>query len=130
MPLRGPDHYQPHLKQLLGWLGRHWLFRIPRSHLTEGIRPLGRLALIDHADQVLSRLRQSISQVLKVSRRDSSNWFCRLLTGSGGVYVVSLVQLRIAKPSPTSIAGITCPANYLRKVPTLKHSEGYDMSIE
>jgi len=63
MPLHGPEHYRPRFKQLLGWLSRHWLFSIPRSHLTEGIRPLGRLALIDNADVVLGCLRRSIRQV-------------------------------------------------------------------
>jgi hypothetical protein len=63
MPLHGPEHYRSQHKQLLGWLGRHWLFSIPRSHLTEGIRPLGRLALIDNADVVLGCLRRSIRQV-------------------------------------------------------------------
>jgi len=63
MPLHGPEHYRPQFKQLRGWLGRHWLFCIPRTHLTEGIRPLGRLALLDNADVVLRCLRRSIRQV-------------------------------------------------------------------
>ncbi len=63
MPLHGPDHYRPQLKQLLGWLARHWVFRIPRSRCTEGIRPLGRLALIDNAERVLERLRHAIRQM-------------------------------------------------------------------
>ncbi len=63
MPLHGPEHYRPQLKELLGWLARHWVFRIPRSRCTEGIRPLGRLALIDNAERVLERLRQAIKQM-------------------------------------------------------------------
>jgi len=63
MPLHGPEHYRPQLKQLLGWLARHWVFRIPRSHCTEGIRPLGRLALIDNAQRVVERLRHAIRQI-------------------------------------------------------------------
>jgi eukaryotic-like serine/threonine-protein kinase len=63
VPLHGPEHYRPQFKQLLNWLDRHWLFSIPRTHLTEGIRPLGRLALLDNADVVLGGLRRSIRQV-------------------------------------------------------------------
>ncbi len=68
MPLHGPEYYRPQLKQLLGWLARHWVFRIPRSHCTEGIRPLGRLALIDNADRVVERLRQAIRQMAARTR--------------------------------------------------------------
>ena len=63
MPLHGPEHYRPQLQQLIGWLARHWVFRIPRSRCTEGMRPLGRLALIDNAQRVLERLRQAIKQM-------------------------------------------------------------------
>ena len=64
IPLHGPEHYRPRLKQWMGWLDRHWLFSMPRTHLPEGIRPLGRLALLDNADHVLHRLRQSIHRVI------------------------------------------------------------------
>ena len=71
MPLHGPDHYQPQGKKLLGWLGRHWLFRIPRSRCVEGIRALGRLALIDNADDVMTRLRQAVRQVGSVIEEET-----------------------------------------------------------
>lgn len=63
MPLHGTDHYQAQWKQLLGWLGRHWLYRIPRSQCVEGIRALGRLALIDNAADVLARVREAVRLV-------------------------------------------------------------------
>src|SRR5207253_2499006 len=42
MPLHRPEHYSPRLRDLLQWLGRPWVYRIPRSRRTEAIRPLGR----------------------------------------------------------------------------------------
>ena len=36
LPLYGANHYRSRLKQLLGWLDRHWVFRIPRSALHQG----------------------------------------------------------------------------------------------
>ena len=63
MPLHSADHYQPKYKQLLGWLGRHWLYRIPRSKCVEGIRALGRLALVDNGEDVMTQLRQAVRQV-------------------------------------------------------------------
>jgi serine/threonine protein kinase len=42
-------------------VNRRWLYNIPRSQRTEGIRPLGRVALLDHAEIVLRQLRSVIS---------------------------------------------------------------------
>jgi serine/threonine protein kinase len=61
LPLRRPQDYRDDSKQLLKWLSRRWLYNIPRSLKTEGLRPLGRLALIDHAPELLDRLRQAMA---------------------------------------------------------------------
>ncbi len=44
LQLRRPQDYRDHSKRLLGWLSRRWLYNIPKSLRTEGLRPLGRLA--------------------------------------------------------------------------------------
>ncbi|MEX0642833.1 MAG: tubulin-like doman-containing protein [Pirellulales bacterium] len=62
VPLRRPQHYREHSQQLLQWLSRRWLYNIPRSLRTEGLRPLGRLALADHARMLGQRIRRSIVQ--------------------------------------------------------------------
>ena len=36
----------------LQWLSRRWIYNIPRSLQTQGLRPLGRLALVDHCERV------------------------------------------------------------------------------
>jgi serine/threonine protein kinase len=82
IPLHGPDHYRPHVKELIGWLDRHWLYRIPRSNCTEGIRPLGRLALLDNAREVVTRLRQSIQEV-STSKTAASNPRLRIVVVAG-----------------------------------------------
>ena len=64
LPLMRPDHYRSRSQTLLRWLDRRWLYNIPRSLLTEGARPLGRLALVDHAAEVLDRLRENIGAIL------------------------------------------------------------------
>jgi hypothetical protein len=71
MPLHAPEHYRGRLGDLLGWLGRTWVYRIPRSHSTEGLRPLGRLALIDNAERVLPQLRHAVTQI--TSRMDDDS---------------------------------------------------------
>jgi Tubulin like len=90
MPLHDPDHYRPQLKQLLGWLGRHWLFRIPRSQCVDGIRALGRLALIDNAEEVMTRLRQAVKHVESLIENEAQRErfqvvvFASISGGTGG----------------------------------------------
>lgn len=60
LPLRRPQDYRDNSRSLLQWLSRRWLYNIPRSLKTEGLRPLGRLALVDHADEVTRRLQSAI----------------------------------------------------------------------
>lgn len=62
-PLRPAEHYRGDSKSLLRWLDRRWLYNVPRSLQTEGLRPLGRLALVDNAAAVVARLREAITQV-------------------------------------------------------------------
>jgi serine/threonine protein kinase len=64
LPLRSTEGYRDDWQEHLRWLGRRWLCNIPRSHRTEGIRPLGRLALVDHAAQVLERLRTALGAMI------------------------------------------------------------------
>ncbi|MEA1951465.1 MAG: tubulin-like doman-containing protein, partial [Planctomycetota bacterium] len=61
LPLRRPREYRSRAQEHLSWLSRRWLYNIPRSLKTQGLRPLGRLALVDHATDVLDRLRQELS---------------------------------------------------------------------
>jgi len=61
LPLRGAHDYTTDSRNILTWLSRRWLYNIPRSLQTEGRRPLGRLALVDHASQVITRMREAIA---------------------------------------------------------------------
>ena len=69
MPLRRSQDYKEDSRQILEWLSRRWLFNIPRSLQTEGLWPLGRLALVDHAGTVTSRLQQVIVKLCKDATR-------------------------------------------------------------
>jgi serine/threonine protein kinase len=65
LPLRKSQDYRDDSRRILEWLSRRWLYNIPRSQLTEGMRPLGRLALIDHADQAFGRIKATLVRLLK-----------------------------------------------------------------
>lgn len=72
LPLRRPQDYRDKADRLLGWLGRRWLYNIPRSLRTEGIRPLGRLALVDHARQTFQRIRKAMSDTVSDTQRTAA----------------------------------------------------------
>jgi eukaryotic-like serine/threonine-protein kinase len=56
LPLRRPEDYRNDSNLHLNWLSRRWIYNIPRSLQTEGLRPFGRLAFADHAQEVFTRL--------------------------------------------------------------------------
>jgi hypothetical protein len=60
LPLRQPTEYRNELSHRLRWLSRRWIYNIPRSLQTQNLRPLGRLALIDHLERVHDRVAQAI----------------------------------------------------------------------
>lgn len=61
--LRKSQDYRSEGPALLQWLSRRWLYNIPRSQTPEGLRPLGRLALADHAREVRERLRKTLQRI-------------------------------------------------------------------
>lgn len=60
IPLRQPADYRNDSAAILEWLSRRWLYNIPRSLLTEGIRPLGRLAFVDHFTKIVDAIQHAI----------------------------------------------------------------------
>jgi eukaryotic-like serine/threonine-protein kinase len=42
------------------WLSRRWIYNVPRSLQTQGLRPLGRLALVDHFERVKERIIRAV----------------------------------------------------------------------
>jgi serine/threonine protein kinase len=62
IPLRLPMSYD-NSREILGWVSRRWLYNIPRSLETRGYRPLGRVALVDHAKRVLALVDQKLERL-------------------------------------------------------------------
>jgi len=59
VPLRKPEAYRDHAAKFK-WLSRRWIYNVPRSLQTEGLRPLGRLAFADHFDSIWNSLSESL----------------------------------------------------------------------
>ena len=82
IPLKTSHEYRKTPGDHLNWLSRRWLFNIPRSGKVEGMRPLGRLAFIDHQEQIRTRFQKGIDQIFhseaaQTSREQSQLPFTR-----------------------------------------------------
>jgi len=81
MPLRKPEDYRADSTKLLQWLSRRWLYNIPRSLETEGLRPLGRLALVDHGAKLRELLRTQLMRIADPAVAEEftarTGWKCR-----------------------------------------------------
>ncbi|QDT04782.1 Tubulin-like protein [Rubripirellula lacrimiformis] len=63
-PLKTAHEYRSTRTDRLKSISRRWIYNVPRSGSTEGMRPLGRLALVDHGELVTKQLSQSIEALV------------------------------------------------------------------
>ena len=63
IPLKSAENYGNQSREHLRWISRRWFYNIPRNLMTGGFRPLGRLALLTHAQ----RVRETLSRVVGLS---------------------------------------------------------------
>ncbi|MCA9262431.1 MAG: protein kinase [Planctomycetales bacterium] len=97
LPLRKPEQYRNDATSHNEWLSRRWIYNIPRSLQTEGIRPLGRLAFVDNCDELFNKIHQSLASIcddeaiaktaatLQIERTDAEPQVFILTSISGGV---------------------------------------------
>jgi serine/threonine protein kinase len=97
IPLRKSCDYRNDSRKMLEWLGRRWLYNIPRSQLTEGLRPLGRLALVDHADVIWRKFRAVLQDLARPLAESDQPQVPRVVVvagtggGTGGGMVLDIV---------------------------------------
>ena len=65
IPLKPPQYYRQNLKSDFRQLSRRWVYNIPRSLKTEGVRPLGMLAFLDNAPNVFDALQDTLLEIAK-----------------------------------------------------------------
>jgi eukaryotic-like serine/threonine-protein kinase len=94
LALRRPQEYREQSDRLMRWLSRRWLYNIPRSLRTEGMRPLGRLAFADHSRQVVQRIRMALSRASEPDAMAASSERTALEFRGGAprVYVVASIS--------------------------------------
>ena len=59
-PLRSAQDYRTRGTEHLRSVSRRWIYNVPRSGKTEGMRPLGRMALVDHGTEVSLAIREAV----------------------------------------------------------------------
>jgi len=60
LPLRQSTDYRGASNGRFNWLSRRWIYNIPRNAQTQGLRPLGRLALVDNMERVIEQVTRAI----------------------------------------------------------------------
>lgn len=65
-PLRSAQEYRDGSTRHLKTVSRRWIYNVPRSGETEGMRPLGRLAMVDHSQKIDTGLRAAIDHLAVV----------------------------------------------------------------
>lgn len=71
-PLQSSYEYRKTSGEHLNWLSRRWLFNVPRSGRVEGMRPLGRLAFVDHSDEIRVQLEKAIDSAFDLQSIEAS----------------------------------------------------------
>ena len=56
LPLRQSADYRRQSDGRFHWLSRRWIYNIPRNAQTQGLRPLGRLALVDNMERAIEQV--------------------------------------------------------------------------
>ncbi|MDP6447050.1 MAG: tubulin-like doman-containing protein, partial [Pirellulaceae bacterium] len=64
MPLRTLGEFRNDPALQLDWLSRRWLYNIPKSGNVDGIRPLGRLAFVDHRRRIGKQIERVLSNAV------------------------------------------------------------------
>ncbi len=73
LPLHRPSEYRDANPELYCPLSRRWLYNIPRSLATEGVRPLAILALLDHYESLKSRIAGELEELIKQHSADNDS---------------------------------------------------------
>ncbi|MGI9515830.1 MAG: tubulin-like doman-containing protein [Pirellulaceae bacterium] len=63
IPLRKPEEYRNDKELDVSWIGRRWIYNIPKTSLTESLRPLGRLAYVDHHEAIYTRVSDELAKL-------------------------------------------------------------------
>jgi serine/threonine protein kinase len=74
-------------------ISRRWIFNIPRTHKTEGVRPLGMLAFLDHASECYETLTRSIEKLFEDQKDEAPLKVYLMASAHGGTGSAIVTEL-------------------------------------
>ena len=95
VPLRKPEDYRARADAHFGWLSRRWIYNVPRTLQTEGLRPLGRLVFADYFSTICDRLEKLIEDFVTEENLARTADALKMNPGTPGnprVYIVSSIS--------------------------------------
>jgi serine/threonine protein kinase len=116
VPLRRPQEYRDRSKELTKWLSRRWIYNIPKSLKTEGLRPLGRLAFSDHARRIVQRIRMAVTAAMDPNGISESTAQSGLSFQSDAVRVIVVASISGGTGSGMSLDLGYCVRSALRRL--------------
>ncbi|MEX0937945.1 MAG: tubulin-like doman-containing protein [Pirellulales bacterium] len=132
MPLRQLQNYREDSARFLQWISRRWLYNIPRSMRTEGRRPLGRLALMDHSQELRLRAQAALTRLIDPATLElsSERGGLQFTAERTRIFIVASISggtgggmaLDLARAMQKLLASAGLPADGVRVV--LTHSTG------
>ncbi|MFN3188888.1 MAG: protein kinase domain-containing protein [Aureliella sp.] len=72
IPVYKPIEYRDADPELLRPLSRRWLYNIPKSQKTEGVRPIAVLAMLDHFEALRIKLKEDITKLIADHEADEA----------------------------------------------------------
>src|SRR6056297_1368368 len=94
-PLKSPSDYREEQHERFRTVSRRWIYNVPRSGRTEGMRPLGRLAMVDHGHEIRATLIAAIDHLAAVSGDRTPHIYIvgSIAGGSGSGMFLDIVHL-------------------------------------
>jgi serine/threonine protein kinase len=73
MPVYKPVEYRNAPADLLRPISRRWMYNIPKSQRTEGVRPIAILAMLDHYEALREKLKQDLETQIRLHEDDEES---------------------------------------------------------
>ena len=110
-PLKSAAEYRQAVAGKLASISRRWIYNVPKSRETESLRPIGRLAMVDHGPEVVSSIHSVVASAAESVRQLRERRQDNDVSGGPATMRVFVVG---------SIAGGTCGGMYIDLVHQLR----------
>lgn len=96
-PLRTATEYRRDAASRFATISRRWIYNVPKDGQTQNMRPVGRLAMVDHGQRITSAINEAIEAAAAASITDNLHVYVvgSISGGTGsGMYIDVVHQLR------------------------------------